>query len=435
MSQFKTKPTVLIATTCRWFPTARLALALANAGCTVEAVCPSSHPIGKTHAVRQTHTYHGLTPVKSFADAIAATQPDLIVPGDDRATMHLHDLYNRERNRGEAGASICALIESSLGSSASFPVVLARTAFLELAQEEGIRVPKSQVIHTASDLRDWVTRMGCPTVLKTDRSSGGEGVRIVQTLEEAERAFRSLEAPPLLARAAKRALIDQDTTLMWPSLLRRRSIVNAQAFVAGREATSLIACWKGAVLASLHFEVLNKEDAGGPSTVLRLTENTEMSVAAEKMIRRLDLSGLHGFDFMLEAHTGSAYLLEINPRATQIGHLTLGSGRDLPAALYAAVSGEVVQPCAKLTENDTIALFPQEWKRNPKSAFLQSGYHDVPWKEPELVRACLRGPRNHRARISERDLIQAFAAAHLPGSGNFLRSMSADQLNCEKEYL
>src|SRR5437870_13782329 len=115
--------------------------------------------------------------------------------------------------------------------------------------------------------------MGFPTVLKADRTSGGEGVRVVYTIEQAEQACRRLQAPPLLARAAKRAVVDQDTTLVWPSLLRRRSVVNAQAFVAGREATSTVACWDGAVLASLHFEVLNKRSSVGPATVSRPSEN------------------------------------------------------------------------------------------------------------------------------------------------------------------
>ena len=74
-----------------------------------------------------------------------------------------------------------------------------------------------------------------------------------------------------------------------------------------------------------------------------------MSIATERMARRLNLSGMHGFDFMLESQTGNAYLIEINPRATQVGHLTLGLGRDIPAALYSAVSGEVV--CCS-SEND-----------------------------------------------------------------------------------
>jgi hypothetical protein len=121
-----------------------------------------------------------------------------------------------------------------------------------------------------------------------------------------------------------------------------------------------------------------------------LIENAEMSTASEKLVRKLSLSGIHGFDFMLETQSGNAHLIEINPRATQVGHLSLGAGRDLPAALYSAVSGEPFHPEPSVTDSDTIALFPQEWMRDPASAFLASGYHDVPWQEPELLRACLR---------------------------------------------
>src|SRR6266403_4240447 len=408
------KPTVLVATTVRSFSPARLAMALVNAGCSIKAVCPPRHPLSKTSAVSQVHTYHGLAPLVSLAGAIAATKPDLVLPFDDLATLHLHDLYHRELRRGKAGAPICSLIERSLGAPTSFPVVYARTTTMELAEQEGIRVPKSEVVRNTDDLRASITRMGFPVVLKANATSGGDGVSIVHTLEEAEHALRALAAPPLLARAAKRALIDQDLTLVWPSVLRRRYVVNAQSFVAGREATSAIACWKGTVLASLHFEVLKKQDAGGPSTVLRLIENAEMATATEKMARRLELSGLHGFDFMLEAQTGLAYLIEINPRATQVGHLTLGPGRDLPAALHAAISGGVVGETIKMTENDTIAFFPQEWLRNPGSAFLRSGYHDVPWEEPELVRVCLRKQRSWSARFSQQRWIETLLRARRP---------------------
>jgi biotin carboxylase len=259
-------------------------------------------------------------------------------------------------------------------------------------------------------------RSGFPTVLKANGTSGGDGVRLVRTLEEAERAFLTLQAPPLLARAVKRALMDQDKTLVWPSLLRRRSVVNAQAFVAGREATSAIACWKGTVLAGLHFEVVNKAEQAGHATVVRLIENPEMSSAAERIVRRLNLSGLHGFDFMLESETGNAYLIEINPRATQVGHLTFGPGRDLPAALYAAVSGEAVQAARKVTENETITLFPQEWIRDPGSEFLRSGYHDIPWEEPELVRACVRSRRKQSAWYSHHNWVHTVSAVRLPRS-------------------
>jgi hypothetical protein len=408
------KPMVLVATTTCWIPTARLAMALANAGCAVKAVCPPGHPLIKTHSVLQMHTYSGLRPLQSFANAIAATKPDLVIPGDDLAAQHLHTLYHRERSGGNANGPICRLIERSLGAPESFTVVHQRSTFIELAKEEGIRVPETAVITDIHDLEEWGARIGFPTVLKTNGSSGGVGVRIVHTLKEAKRSFRTLKAPPILARALKRALFDRDNTLIWSSLLRRRFVVNAQAFVAGSEATSAIACWKGAVLAELHFEVLRKDRSNGAATVVRLVQNNEMSTVAETMVRRLNLSGLHGFDFILEAQTGIAHLIEINPRTTQVGHLRLGPGRDLPAALYSAISGEDLQATPKVTDKETIALFPREWLRDPTSTFLRSGYHDVPWEEPELVRECVRGRQKQWARYSEQKEIQAFPVVRLP---------------------
>jgi hypothetical protein len=408
------KPTVLVATTSRWIPTARLAVALAQAGFIVRAVCPSSHLMSKTTSLEEIYPYSGVMPLSSFADAISSANPDLVVPGDDLATLHLHHLYSRERGRGAAGARICALLERSLGNCESFPIVYARTRFIQVALEEGIRCPATEVIANERDLESIASRIGLPMVLKANVTSGGEGVRVVETLEDVKREFRALSAPPVLARAAKRVIIDGDKRLVWSALMRRRRVVNAQSFVAGREATSLVACWQGAVLASLHFEVLHKADPAGPATVLRLIDNPEMVLAAEKTIRRLGLSGLHGFDFMLEANTGNAYLIEINARTTQVGHLTLGSGRDLPAALYSAVSNEALRLAPKVTENNTVALFPGEWLRDPASSYLIAAYHDVPWQESELVRSCIQIRPKRKSWYLESDWTQMFSTVRAP---------------------
>src|ERR1700723_3828872 len=391
------RPTVLVATTSRWYPTARLAMALANYGCVVEMLCPPGHPIAKTMAADKIYRYHGLAPLRSFAAAIANAQPDLIIPGDDLATRQLHRLYDLEQKRGKTGSSICRVIERSLGPAESFPFAYTRAAFIELAQKEGIRVPATKAITNLDELKDWIIRNAFPMVLKANGTSGGDGVRIVRTLDQAERAFCSLQAPPRLLRAAKRALLDHDVTLVGPALLRRRFEMNAQIFVDGREATSAVACWQGKLLAALHFEVVNKTSAAGHATVVRWIENTDIATAAEKMVRLLNLSGVHGFDFMLEEQTGKAYLIEMNPRATQVGHLALGPGRDIPAALYAALSGQVLQSAQAVTENDTIALFPQEWMRDPASSFLRSAYHDIPWEEPEFIRDCVNNRRKQSA--------------------------------------
>src|SRR5579872_6411877 len=247
LGSFKDSPKILLAATDRWYPTARLGLALTKAGCIVEAVCPSGHPLNLTRAVSRMHRYHGLAPLASFGRAIRASNPDLVIPADDIATSHLHDLYSRELNKGQSGHQICRLIAQSLGAAESFKVVRSRSACMQLAEEENIRVPHTDAIANESDLHEWIARRGFPTVLKANGTSGGDGVKVVNTVEEAERSFRRLQAPPLLARAVKRTMLDRDSTLVCPSLSRRKRAVNAQTFVPGNEATSTFVCWEGSV--------------------------------------------------------------------------------------------------------------------------------------------------------------------------------------------
>jgi ATP-grasp domain len=401
--RIQVKPTVLIFSTTRWFPTARLGMALANTGCTVDALCPSRHPLGLTKAPRQLFKYSNFAPLRSLISAVAAAHPDLIIPGDDLAAHRLHELYFCESRRSNNNSGICGLIERSLGSPESFPIVYQRASFMQLAQQAGVRIPKTAVIRDTSGLQEWMAEAGFPVVLKSDGSSGGEGVKVVRTAEEAQHAFRRLHAPPLLARALKRALLDGDTNLLLPSVLRRCPVVSAQAFVEGREANSTVACWSGNVLAALHFEVANKKHSTGHATVIRMIEHAEMEQAVGVMVSRLKLSGVHGFDFMLEAQTGNAYLIEINPRSTQVGHLPLGRGRDIPAALVSAMTESPVHAAPRVTERNTIALFPQEWSRDPASPFLQTAYHDVPWDEPELLRACVNRSRKQNRSLAQHD--------------------------------
>jgi biotin carboxylase len=295
------------------------------------------------------------------------------------------------------------LIECSLGSAESFSIVQSRAAFMDVARQVGVRIPKTAIVETDEDVSRLADLIGLPAVLKADGTSGGDGIRIVRTVAEAKQAFRELQVPPLLARALKRAVLDHDSTLIKASLLRNGQTISAQSLIAGCEATSTVVCWKGTVLAALHFEVLRKSSSAGHATVVRLIENDEISTAVEKMVRRMGVSGLCGFDFMLEARTGHAYLIEMNPRATQVGHITLGPGRDLPAALYSAISEDPIRVTAPITENDTIALFPHEWARDPQSQFLRTAYHDVPWETPELVHACIRRSRKQSVWYSRAD--------------------------------
>jgi hypothetical protein len=182
-----------------------------------------------------------------------------------------------------------------------------------------------------------------------------------------------------------------------PCLRRTRPVVNAQTFVSGRDANCTVACWKGTILGRVTAVVLETVGMLGPASVIRLIENREIAAAVEVIVRRLKLSGLIGLDFILEERTGHAHLIEMNPRATQVCHLSLGTGRDLLGPLRAVLSGEPLRRTGPVTERDVIALFPQEWRRDSTSAFLRTAYHDVPWNEPDLLRRCLTEPVQVRA--------------------------------------
>src|ERR1700691_4437058 len=203
------KPTALVVTTKNWVPTARLAAALERAGFVVKMLCPAGHPVGKTQLVGRAITYHGLTPLRSLARAIHATRPDVVVPGDDLATRHLHDLYGRREMYSKDARGLGSLIECSLGSAESFSIVQSRAAFMDVARQVGVRIPKAAIVTTDKDVSGLADRVGLPAVLKADGTSGGDGIRIVRTVAEAKQAFRELQAPPLLARALKRAVLDQ----------------------------------------------------------------------------------------------------------------------------------------------------------------------------------------------------------------------------------
>jgi predicted ATP-grasp superfamily ATP-dependent carboligase len=369
-------------------------MALSRAGFSVDAVCPPRHPLCRVSVMKTIYPHDAFAPLQSFADAIAAAAPDLLIPGDEYAFRYVQKLYDQADRHVNRGEQFRALIERSLGPAESIHILAARAAVMREAQQESIRVPRTRVVSNIAELRSGCEQLLFPLVLKADGSSSGEGVRVVRTFEEAKKAFRVLQSPPAFIRVLKRALIDRDMRSVLPALLRQRNTVNAQEFIHGNDATSLVACWEGSVRATLHFEVIKKRLRNGPASVMRRMEHPQLDLFISRITRRLKLSGLHGFDFLLEKHTGNPYLIELNPRPTQVGHLTLGRGHDLPAALYAAVTGAETEEAPTVTDNDTIALFPQEWTRNPQSVFLHSAYHDIPWEEPELVRAGALGNRS-----------------------------------------
>ncbi len=353
----------------------------------MEAACPSDHLLYSTRVVQTRHPYNAFTPLRSFRAAILASEPDLVVPCDDLAMKHLHRVYDlAKRSDDSASKVICELLEFSLGDPASYSITESRDNFMAMIYREGIRAPETKTVASAEEVENWLSQFGFPAVLKADGTSGGEGVKIVNTLPEALRAYRTLHAPLATAVAAKRIVLDRDWNCVTPLLAQRKRDISMQSFVTGPDANMAIACWRGEILSSISVEVLQTWKPKGPATIVRLLENAEMYRAAETVVRRLKFSGLCGLDFLLDKTTGDAYLIEMNARATQTCPLPLGHGQNLIASLCSMITGKLEPGTPIELRGERIALFPLAWQLDTSSEMFTDAYHDIPWEEPELVR-------------------------------------------------
>jgi hypothetical protein len=326
-------------------------------------------------------------------------QPHIVIPCDDLACAHLHEIASLDCKNGVGGA-FYRLLARSLGDPSYYEIIDSRSRLIALALDLGVDAPETGMVSNLQELRDWIGRYGLPVVLKSDGTSGGQGVRIAETEDEAVLAFPRLQAPPKTLRALKRAIVDRDLTLLPDWLHRKRHSVNVQRYFPGADATIAAACFEGKVIASISVEVLRTWKQKGPASVVHLIDNRDMLAAAEKIAARLKLTGFCGFDFVMERCTGRTRLIEMNPRATQTCHFALGTGRNLPLALRAALADEAIPESASLTDRDVIALFPLEWQNEANSPYLQSGYHDVPWQEPRLVEDCVKSRMRNGGRLT-----------------------------------
>lgn len=383
-----TGPKVLFTDTNRWPSPARLAMGLAASGCTVSAICLTrGHPLLHTSVVRETYPYSSLRPLESLIAAIESAKPQIIVPCDDRGVQHLHELYAHALSLGAPGKYLVDLLEYSLGDPASFPVVSGRCELLEIARAEGIRVPETKHINGIADFKEWQLSHALPWVLKGDGTFGGRGVRIAESFSQAEVLFSEIQNMFRVGRALKRAIVNRDPFWLRPWWQGVKPAVIVQSFIVGRPANCTAFCWHGEVKALVGVEVVSSDGMLGPANIVRVIDNPEMKLAADRIARRLNLSGFFGLDFMIEESTGATYLIEMNPRCTPLSHLQLGPGRNLVEALSAQLLGRPQRDIPPVTEMDLIAYFPQAWHNN--SEFLAASFQDFPQGEPELVEALL----------------------------------------------
>jgi hypothetical protein len=340
--------------------------------------------------LERVYRYAGTSSLSSLRNALYESQPELIVPCDDGSVLQLHALHSAE-------PPLRALIERSLGPPGAYATLESRYEFLEMAQQLGIRVPHTRPVHTVEDLADWHDDMGDAAVIKVDGESGGNGVRMTNSFDESVLAWQQLREPCSTASALKRLVIDRDPLALW--LRNRVWATTVQELIPGRPANSMFACWRGELLAVVSVIVVAAVGPTGAALVIRVIQDERLRRAAKLIAARLKLSGFYGLDFVIEAGTGEPYLIEMNPRCTQIGHIEFPGTGSVAGALCAVLRGDP-SPIAEtaVPPRDQVALFPQAQAAGPTfRAMIEASFHDVPHDEPGLARELMltSWPRRH----------------------------------------
>lgn len=378
-------PVVLIHATLRWPLAARLAICFRDLGCRVHSICPPVHPLHFVHGIERRYSIRSLSVQQSLIEAIESALPDYIVPTDDRALWQLHALAVNHPQYHE-------LVVRSLGDSKSFETVRSRIKLLSLAESLQIRTPRAVPLRNLKEATCYAESWSYPALVKRDGTTGGRGVAIVRTPKELLDAYLSLRQSPSALASLKRRLVDGDClAFLRPSSLPLQEI-SLQSFVAGKPANAMYSCFNGELLATLQVQTVCAQHAAGAALIVERINDPIIQDAGRKLAQALTLSGFFGLDFLIENGTGCPYLLEMNPRATQLGHLPLENsrnGRNLAEALWLAWTGKIAAQDAKYTASaklpQRIAFYPQALVLGTNNSLLSSAWLDRPDEEPDLV--------------------------------------------------
>lgn len=384
----------------RWGP-ARLIKPLQAAGFRVAALCPASNPLAHTRFLEH---HFPLVDVRSsrhvetrLIEAMTEWRPKLVIPADERTVACLQALVRRARaaKGGRLRGEALAVLTRSLGDPAHFDAMMMKSQTLAAARAAGVRVPRGGTVQTPADAISWAETIGYPVYVKSSFGWNGMGVTRCENPGEvmmamaARRPRSRMPFRALLRRLAHRDWYPTDTG------------IDVQQAIAGTPAMYSAVAVAGKMVAGFAGAARQTSAVNGPSSVAWIGAHAAMEQAAATMIEALGATGFIGFDFMIEAGTNEVSLLECNPRPTPTCHLGPRVGVDLCAALAAALRGRTAT-AARATGEAVVALFPQEWQRNPGGVADGDTSLDVPWDDPSLLRAMVSACADNAALAATR---------------------------------
>jgi hypothetical protein len=371
---------LILATEPDWLGIARLPEALKRVGFRVGVMCPRGSPIGFTSFVdRRWLIDETVTTIagthKIIQHVVDEWLPERIVPGDDKAAHVLHNMLATRTDPGRA-SPLRTLLLNSLGDPERYREIMLKSALPETAGACAVEIPPALVLPGDAEAAAFVQEHAFPVMLKPDFGVAGSGLAFCQTDGELREHLERLRA-------------------------NKRAAFTLQKFIEGQSAGVSCVASQGRLLEAIIYASDRRVYDYGPTAVSRRLDRPDIIAATGRLIRHFGFNGFAGLDFIIEGRTGKALLLEFNPRPAPMAARAHLMGVDLAGAYMAALTNTEPQHCEAVT--GMIALFPQEWMRDPESPFLHTAWHDVPWNDPELLQhlvgRCAKKPAHVHSEI------------------------------------
>ena len=378
-----------------WVGAARLPAAMHRAGFEVAVLCPGGSFMSMTRFVDRRLEMRGRVESNAISKTLWQEVTELgtraIVATDTRAVEFLH-AYAAAVKAGTfahvAGVEqFEGALERSLPPAEHLETVRRHAAAHALAGELGIPAPPRAPITTLDEAIAFAAAHRYPVLLKGDEGGGagatGDGA--------AAAAAAAADVAVCKDEAELRAAHEKLTVpLSHPPPPPRPLAI--EAFVDGPHVAHVFVARRGRILVGLtRMKVKAMPDPFGPSSVVRVVDVPKVATHAARFVERVQYSGFGSLQCVIDPKTKSPRFHEFNCRPVPVHHLGEEAvGVDFCKAWHAELDGQPTPQFPGPVLKRQVALFPQEWLRDPQSKYLTTNaLHDVPWDDPALLRGYL----------------------------------------------
>lgn len=380
------KKVLIVSTNKSWSGISRLPSALTRSGFATYVLCPKKSFISYTKYLADSITYPTWTYSRSkifyffILYSLIKFRPEKVIPGDEEALLALQNLSNFFERLPFLSEQIL-IIRNSIGPKDTDELLLSKSVFVECCKEWGVKVPSNQKVKSLSEALEAGRKMNFPLVIKLDEGYGGSGVFICHTEEELINNFSKISQFSFFKKL--KAFFQRNFFIT----LKNEMNISIQQYVKGITGATPFFASKGKMLASNSMlKIQTYPDKTGPSSVVQGLNSEEMKKNASLIAKKINYNGFGSLDFIQEEGTNDIYIIELNPRPVPLTHFSDELvAYDLCKTFFRSCNDLDLDQ--KEFKNFTIALFPNEKKRDLKSPYLKSAYHDVPHDDPKLFEA------------------------------------------------